>query len=95
MGTNPHQKKVNHGQVGGNIIRCFTNFWFPKFFFKKNLKDLQEKKKKKGGVQKNICLVGVREHKRFQEVKTESKRLAEGLETTRKEAETLRPRGPS
>ena len=48
-----------------------------------------------GGVQKNICLVGVREHKRFQEVKTESKRLAEGLETTRKEAETLRPRGPS
>ena len=49
VGTNPHQKKVNHGQVGGNIIRCFTNFWFPKFFFKKNLKDLQEKKKKREG----------------------------------------------
>ena len=46
-------------------------------------------------MQKTICLVGVREHERFQEVKTESRRLEEGLETTRKEAETVRPRGLS
>ena len=30
----------------------------------------------------------MREHEKFQEVKTESRRLTEGLETTRKEAKT-------
>ena len=91
-GNKSTPKKVNHGQVGGNIIRCFTNFQFPMFF----LKNLRLTGKKRGeGVQKTICLVGMREHERFQEVKTESRRLAEGLETTRKEAETVRPRGLS
>ena len=34
-GNKSTPKKVNHGQVGGNIIRCFTKFQFPTFFFLK------------------------------------------------------------
>ena len=91
-GNKSTPKKVSHGQVGGNIIRCFTNFWFPKL--KKKTIRLTGGKKREG-CKRIFVLVGVREHERFQEVKTESRRLAEGLETTRKEAETVRPRGPS
>ena len=85
-GNKSTPKKVSRGQVRGNIIRCFTNFWFPKFKKKNNIRLTGGKKRE--GCKRIFVLVGVREHEKFQEVKTESRRLTEGLETTRKEAKT-------